>query len=197
MSKFLLFYQYFNFYIWLIIQQFCLLYRIFGFLSNILFTLVLGVIDWVGRPDSRSRPKSGRDPDFSGVVTGTRVATRIFFSLWVATQSEKTRKSWENEITNSIRQDSKKFRVATGWVTTRARIVTQIFSGYDPDPIATPNTRKAQKLSRNVHKRTGTLDDPKRSYCTTWTVWNVCKITVTVSSRSRFNKERITVLDSS
>ena len=47
--------------------------------------LVLGVIDRVGRPDSRSRPKSGRDPDFSGVVTGARVATRIFFG--VATQS--------------------------------------------------------------------------------------------------------------
>ncbi len=32
-------------------------------------SLVLGVIDRVGRPDPRSRPKSGRDPDFSGVAT--------------------------------------------------------------------------------------------------------------------------------
>ena len=47
--------------------------------------LVLGVIDRVGRPDPRSRPKSGRDPDFSGVATRAPVATRILF--WVTTRS--------------------------------------------------------------------------------------------------------------
>jgi hypothetical protein len=46
---------------------------------------VLGVIDPVGRPDPRSRPKTGRDPDFSGVATGAPVATRNFF--WVTTRS--------------------------------------------------------------------------------------------------------------
>ena len=46
--------------------------------------LVLGVIDRIGRPKPRSRPKSGRDRVFSRVVAGARVATRIF--LWVATR---------------------------------------------------------------------------------------------------------------
>jgi hypothetical protein len=60
--------------------------------KKLLFCLVLGVIDRVGRPDPRSRPKSGRDPDFSGIATriflGSRpeawVVTRNF--LWVATR---------------------------------------------------------------------------------------------------------------
>ena len=47
--------------------------------------VVLGVIDRVGRPDPRSRPKSGRDPTFSGVVTRVPVATRNLF--WVTTRS--------------------------------------------------------------------------------------------------------------
>ncbi len=55
---------------------------------------------------------------------------------------------------NSIRQGSKKIRVATAWVTTQTRVaagkifgsrpevavITQNFSGYNPGPTATPNT---------------------------------------------------------
>ena len=43
--------------------------------------VVLGVIDRVGRPEHRSRPKSDRDPDFSGFTTRAPVVTRNF--LWV------------------------------------------------------------------------------------------------------------------
>ena len=40
-----------------------------NFFLKYIVILVLGVIDRVGRPDPRSRPKSVRDPDFSGVAT--------------------------------------------------------------------------------------------------------------------------------
>jgi hypothetical protein len=41
--------------------------------------LVLGVIDRVGRPYPLSRPKSGRDPDFSGVATRALACDPKFF----------------------------------------------------------------------------------------------------------------------
>ena len=79
-------------------------------------------------------PTLGRDLDFSGVLTGARVASSIFLTR----NCEKTRNSWENEKTNSMRQDSKKIRVATGWVTTRVWVRTRNFFGYDHDLIASP-----------------------------------------------------------
>jgi hypothetical protein len=87
------------------------------------------VIDRVGRPDSRSRPKSGRDPDFTGVVTGTRVATWIFFSKW---KNAKIMRKRDNQL------NSTRFEKISG----RDRL------GHDPSLGRDPNLGRDPKFFR-------------------------------------------------
>ncbi len=55
---------------------------------------------------------------------------------------------------NSIRQDSKKIRVATGWVTTQTRVATGKIFGSRPEVVVvTPNTKFHKTIEMLYKKR--------------------------------------------